>query len=365
VSGELTFFVAAAIVYVAECCVWCDPDATVFAGWRRGAWRVRRAAFVPLGDRGGFWIAPILPPFHSQVRCDPWPLALGREGVDVAGQTLLYDEIAGAHVDGRSIVFTKAIRVQTASARTAGHLLEVVRRIATLDPDRRIGVIRGVLRSAFNSVQARKALKQFQDAVSRLRLASHVLFWYVFALAPIVVWQFGLASTWIVLLAGLAALTCVTVASFVLAHRRLNPDRRQDRLSQALMLAIAPIAAIRAVDRLAWFAFADYHPLAVAAVLADRGTFVHAARRDRFDAARLARQFEGSASASWYKWTLEEIDGCLDRYLAREETLEAPRADDGSSRSYCPRCGDQYVADKGRCAGCEDVELIPFAAKDS
>ena len=359
-SGELILFLVVAMMYVAECCAWCDLDTTVFSGWRRGTWRVRRNAFVPLGDRGGFWIAPLLPPFHTQIRCAPWPLALGRDGVYAAGQTLSYEEIADARVDGRLLVLTGSLKVRAASPRIATHLLEVIRRLSRLDPDGRMAPIRALLRSAFNSAQAKKTLNQFQAAVCRLRFVSHLLFWYVFAAVPIVLWQFGLARTWVVLLSGLAALTVACIACFVRAHRRLNPDCRWDRLTQALTLAIAPIGAMRAMDRLAWLALADYHPLAVAGILADRRTFVAAARRDRFDTARLARQSEGSLPASWHKWTLEEIDRCMDRYFTGTEGLDAPAPDDVASRWYCPRCGDQYVAVEGGCAGCENVELIPL-----
>ena len=357
--GELILFVVVAAMYVAECCVWCDLDSMVLAGWRRGAWRVRRNAFVPLGDRGGFWIAPLLPPFQTQIRCAPWPLALGRDGVEVAGQTLSYEEVADAQVDGRLLVLTGSLKVRAASPRTATHLVDVIQRLSRLNPEGRVEVIRSLVRSAFNSAKAGKTLNQFQTAVYRLRFASHLLFWYMFVGVPLVMWQFGLARTWMFLLSGLAVLTGACIASFIRAHRRLNPDCRWDRLTQAVTLAIAPIGAMRAIDRLAWFALVDYHPLAVTAILADRGTFVAAARRDRFDAARLARQSEGTVSASWHKWTLEEIDSCLDRYLTRPERLEAPVPDDVSLRSYCPRCGDQYVAVEGACAGC-DVELIPL-----
>jgi hypothetical protein len=161
----------------------------------------------------------------------------------------------------------------------------------------------------------------------------------------VIVLQLGLAFTWRALLLVLIALTAPVVVTFYRAHRTLYPDDREDRVTRAVTMALAPVGAVRGLDAIAWDVVTGFDPLAVTAVACDRPTFVREARRARFDAKRA-----GDAS-------LHSIERLIDRMNVREEVLR-PVSEDPATQSYCPRCGNQYVARSGSCADCDEVSLV-------
>jgi hypothetical protein len=329
--------------YVWECVAWCRHDTTVLTGWR--AWRFRRGPALPLGDRGGLITGRLLPPFETAIGISAWPFVLREESLEFEGQSLPYDALKPGSA-GRVLILDGRRRLRLHSARAAAQLANLIRRVAASPATNRSTIISDAACAARDVSVIESRLAALVTSGRPLRITASLLGGFLIVVLPVIVLQMGLAFTWRALLLVLIALTAPVVVTFCRAHRTLYPDDREDRVTRAVTMALAPVGAVRGLDAIAWDVVTGFDPLAVTAVACDRPTFVREARRARFDAKRA-----GDAS-------LQSIERLIDRMNVREEVLRPPVSEDPSTQSYCPRCGNQYVAPSGSCADCEEVRLV-------
>jgi hypothetical protein len=199
---------------------------------------------------------------------------------------------------------------------------------------------------------------RFHAESRALRLLCNALFLWFFALLPWVGHREGLTSRWVELLLSLVLLVGAIVVRFLLAHRRLHPDRAAERRRLILPLALAPLEAVRAVDHLGKRLHASRHPVAVALALAPAET---------------ARAFAGRALlAALHPLPPQPRDEALAAAISAAlagngidvaALLREPTPDSAASVAWCPRCRAQYERAASSCGDCPGVALVAFAAQ--
>lgn len=203
---------------------------------------------------------------------------------------------------------------------------------------------------------ARARVAALREATAPLRAAESALFVALFGGAPAIFFT-SLSERWPAIAAFAAAAWLATVLLYVRARRRgFRAGGTPPAPGSVTMLAMWPLAAMRASDVLGRHLLADLAPLA-AATLLPRERFRDAARREL---AELRFAVEPRDA-----WLDERRRRALARFLAAEkvdvEALFAPPApDDPAVRAYCPRCRAQYVTARERCASCDGIRVLPL-----
>jgi hypothetical protein len=238
------------------------------------------------------------------------------------------------------------------SEHSAARLAALLNKLQPATPSERRSLLDKELLSMLAVGPVRKRLRHFSQCTGPLDALCFSLFLFLFVVAPVYVYVFGLFRAWPGLLMALILFAIAILRTFRNAHRRLYPNQSRD-LQHVLTITLSPLAAIRATDPLATELLADFHPMAVAYVLLPREQFLPFAekelRRIKFLTrdAILEKYITGFLSA--HKFDLQSL-------------LKPPTPDDARSRTYCPACLTQYVVEEGACQECSGVHLQKFPA---
>jgi hypothetical protein len=165
----------------------------------------------------------------------------------------------------------------------ARHLRDELRTLSAAEPQRRAEAITTLISSAFDKEVIRRLLDEPRRQNRPLRRAANALLWFLFVVAPGVLWEIGVVMAWIPLGVVLVALLAVTVLLFHCAHLALYPEAEEERHHQFLILLLYPPAAIRACDALSRPQFERSHPLALASVVCPAPRFRSYARQTLLD----------------------------------------------------------------------------------
>src|SRR5262249_34562369 len=126
----------------------------------------------------------------------------------------------------------------------------------------------------------------------------------------------------------------------------------------------------RASDLLGRRLLESYHPLAVTAVFCSPAEHNRLARQVLLDL-QYPLPPEGPSNEArvltalaWFRGLLrEETEKVLARAgLDRTELLQPPAPIEPANRTYCPRCGAQFILTEGTCAECGGRPLQAFSS---
>ncbi len=170
---------------------------------------------------------------------------------------------------------------------------------------------------------------------------------------------------WVLL--GLVGLHFAAVIAAWRAMRRLRPVAAHKRGMNLFTALLMPPQAMRLRALVGEGFFPAQHPLAMLLTFGSKS----AQREAAFSALSDLRWPIGGAEdsplareiAAWFREALRaEIEPRLRAAgLAPEELLAAPKPDNPASCTYCPRCGDQFVAGRQACP--HGVELKALAPR--
>ena len=154
----------------------------------------------------------------------------------------------------------------------------------------------------------------------------------------------------------------IATVKFARAHRRLFPDALEERIQHTTMMALFPLATIRAVDVLSRPLLEKFHPLAVGLHLLGRDAFEQLAQRQL----RRVRLWKSEAPTEDQPY-FRQLEDAVVRFLrtakvAVEKSLVTPPASDPNCRSFCPRCGSQFTFATGPCKDCGTIQVQPLAS---
>ena len=137
------------------------------------------------------------------------------------------------------------------------------------------------------------------------------------------------------------------------------------------MLFLSPASAMRSPESLLRHGLAAFHPLAIAAALCTRprcaalaGPMLLALEHPK--PGELPGEPEACRIDAWFRKKLRKrLDALLRRLEIDPMELLRPAPPLGDSRSYCPRCRNQYVLAAGTCPDCGGLPLVAYAGEDA
>jgi hypothetical protein len=382
-----TLYLIFAIVYLTQCVAWVPLDARVFSRswlgrWQAGApelelaaWKVKAVFSHPLPFLSGLLVQPGAPPIvTAEVIVDAnWNDPAPRAGHELPGVVEFPPpgkiENKGNHVLASGCVFYRA-----SSAELARHVTSLLRAIAKLPADQRAHAIEKDLRRQFDVRLIEERLSAYAKSAFWVQALANTLFLLLFAVAPAYVVIGAIDPAWWSLLVVTLLVIAANTWSFRRAYRALYPEDGEGRWTETLTVALSPFAAIRAADTLFRHLLAVHDPLAVACVVLRRPVFerfaARALREIRFPlrpTAAESAQPQALRAALWFRHTRDRI---VESFLRKqvddvEAFLAPPAANSAGSRSFCPRCRNQFRLESGECTDCAGVALVPCASERS
>jgi hypothetical protein len=132
------------------------------------------------------------------------------------------------------------------------------------------------------------------------------------------------------------------------------------------MHLLSPAAAMRAAEVLIRDGLVEFHPLAVAAAISTKDRLAALARPALLDLEHprpdeLPEEPAAARIDEWFrKKLLKRLVALLRRAEVDPDDLRRPPEPLGDSRSYCPRCRNQYVMSEGTCTDCGGLPLASY-----
>lgn len=367
-----------ALIYLADCVAWVRRGAVAFralAGRRFVA--ALPSPFTGSAKAGLTWTNP-LPPLGTLFVAESWPVALSSDGITrVPGLELdpraprvhewrakRWEDVRDVRAIEKELWLDGRVFAVADTARTARELATLVETLRTTPRERRAKLVERALAARCDVAAARERVERFFAATARVRVATNALFVFLAVLAPATLWRFGIILTWPYLLGGLVLGVATVGWLFVRAHRELFPNERGARRRGALLIALSPPEAVRAVDSLARSVCAGFDPLTLATLL-DEAPRRELARRILIDtrhplpppvsvepfAAECEREFRALVRTARER-ALRELG------LDATTLLAPPAPDSPDARSYCQRCEIDRPEPSGACSDC-GAELAP------
>ena len=159
----------------------------------------------------------------------------------------------------------------------------------------------------------------------------------------------------------------LTVWDYAACRKRLLGEKFSARFRHVGMLLLSPASAMRSAEVLLRDGLAAFHPLAVAAALCTKDRFAALARPMMLALEHpMPGEVPGDPAAcridAWFrKKLLKRLNSLLRRLEIDPAELLRPAEPLSDSRSYCPRCHNQFVLAEGTCPDCGGLALVGYA----
>jgi hypothetical protein len=380
-------FVVLVVIYGCECTCWLRRGSVAFRTWTGRRWRVAHPGEVLGNQRGGLVFAHPLPPLGTLLTGNQYPLSLSPDAVLAyvapsinpgwrpaqTEEVVPFDGIRSVEAGARAVRVNGQVLLKAASPGLAAQLARDLRRLSALAPAERAGAIAEILNASLDTKAIEQRWQEFRKQTAKVRLVTNVLFGYLFALAPMVIWQLGFRLCWLGLLLGLLALTITTAILFHRAHKLFYPAAEDERFTHFLTILLSPATTIRAQDVLSRPLFEAFHPLALAKVFCPEQEFRALAqsvvREIRFPGLPVCPREEPLAQAA-ERHARAALQQAVEGFLAQggvrpDELAQPPTPNDETCRSYCPRCLAQFTTSEGSCADCGGLARVSFATRSA
>jgi hypothetical protein len=359
-----------AVIYLWECLLWLPAEAVAFTS----AFGSLKLALHPTFLRRIDSHAAILSifPWSRSIVASQWPVPVSRDGLCLltgskAGTFIPFGELKTVEADQRYLRINRT-RTRCASVEVVLHFTNLLTTLRELPIDERDAALDEAVQSSCSPAGVVSRIEQVDRSVSALRLASLLLFIWVFIHGPILYYttesQTGTLTRY---LAVFGLFWLVGVALFAIAQRRLLNSPTTEQFSRMATLCVSPAGVMRAANIITSDAFSQFTPAAVAAAVMPATAFrsfisqrlrqlTHPSASDFPDA---SPEFK-SARSSFNARQLTALSVMLkEQGIDIDELLCAP-APDFDARTWCPRCLNQYTLESGDCPECLDVPLQKF-----
>jgi hypothetical protein len=373
------------LVYLWECTHWVRRGSVTWVRFWGKRWRAFHPGGVVGNQHGGAVPSQPLPPLGGITVARQFPLSLSPEGVLAyvaysvnpqgrpaqSGRWWRWDAIQKVEADFKKVRVNGEVFLSLGSPTYAQYVAAQLEMLRKLPQAQRAEAVRSLCQKQFDTNELQKQWEQFTRLARPLRGLGNVLFFYLFALIPAVVWYFGIVLTWLWLGIGLLALTFSTATIFKRRHATLFPAADDDRFTQFLIILLSPASAVRAQDILSRPVLEAFHPLAAAQVLGGEVALRELAARMWREVNHPARPVcpggdaQATAAEEFARGLFREelVNFFRRQKLNESEFSRAPEPADANCRSYCPRCEAQFTKSGGECADCGGIPLMAFAAE--
>jgi hypothetical protein len=371
-----------AAIYLFECAVWIGRSGVAFdRSWGKD-WRFRHPGTILGNPHGALFLANPLPPLGSVFLSYPWPITLSPHGIvsltasaiNPGGQPpqtlryVTYEEARQITAQGKKVFINDSLFVKASSAPVARNLAAWLRELRALPENKRSSAIKQKAMDSLDTESVRKRWNDFQASGQRLRGLGNLLFWSLFAAAPLLLWRFGFKQAGLAVAGGLLVQTCTLGWHFWRTYGALFPGQTDERFVPFLTMLLAPPTAIRAHDLLGRHLLESFHPLAVAQVLCRPAEFERLATRALLDL-HYPLQLEAwkaaprvAAALDWFRQVLQQgSEKLLHRAgLEPSKLLQPPARTERANQTFCPRCRAQFIVAQGTCEECGGRSLQPL-----
>jgi hypothetical protein len=378
---ELLFLVIA-LLYAWECACWIRLGSIAFVTWLGSRWRITHPGTLLGNQRGGFILAPPLPPLGTVLVGHQFPLSLSSRAVLAyvtiavnpagrpaqSGTLVHFDEIQNLEAAGKKLRINGRTFFAASSVTFARHLAGLLEMLRKLTPEKRSAAIEEIFFASLDTKTIEKRWDQFCRQSGRVKLLANAVFVYLFMFAPWLIWKTGLLRCWLSLLIGLLALTASTAISFHRVHKSFYPAAEDDRFMHFLITLLSPVTTIRARDVLSRPLMETFHPVAIAKVFCAEPHFRDLARAVLLDLRHPTRSpwpLADPMPQTVEKESRALLLKAMERFLKQHgidprDLVRPPAPNDETCHSYCPRCEAQFTGSEGTCADCGGVPLEAF-----
>lgn len=379
-SDVYTLALVLCAFYLHDCSLWLERDTVAFFARWTSRWRPALPHPVLSGAIKGLLLSFRLPPLAPVYLCYPWraflspthlcptmpPSDTEHSATPQARQALQYEDLQSVTVSEGTVSVNGRPFVRCQERHLATVLADLLKRLIPLPAPARQEAITATLAATLDSDRLRSDLHTLANATFFLHILCNTLFLYLFVLSPALLAFFSLSLLWPIMLTALGMLVLTIAVEFHAIHTRLWPADTGDRRSALTRICFYPPIAIRANDFLAHRACAQYHPLAVAALLCDTPAYERFARQTvrqlHYPLVTDAPDPTVRATETWFRGA-QAASMC--RVLAArgrdlKEYLQPPPHTGASSLAYCPRCEAEYTVLSGTCSDCPGIALLPY-----
>lgn len=369
-------------IYLTECIVWVRRGGIGFNRLWAKAWRVWHPGAVLANTRGGVFLSNPLPPFGNVLLCYQPALSLSPDAAlsftaacinpnwrpPQTGRLVKWSEIQTVAFEGKTVLVNGALFAKAPSITEARRWAQLLHRIKSTPEKQRESAIREAMGGSLDSARIRKRWEEYAGQSVLLRRLAIVLFIYLFALAPLLLWKYGFRHAGAGVAAGLLAQTLTIGWLFRRAHQRLFPDGAEERFTPFLTMLLAPPSAIRAPDTLGRHLLEEFHPLAVVQALAPPEAFKKLARHVLLDLQFPVLPAAPSADEAAVRaedWSRARMRELVWKFVERagvnpEDLVKPPAPAESVNKAFCPRCGSQFVDSAAACRECGGRPLALF-----
>jgi hypothetical protein len=329
-------------------------------GW--GAYRARR---------GGMMLAGLWPTSRALRTYDP-PLLVTPKGIRVRRSLapLVRQEDTefeasfgegGIERDGAKVLWGGRVLLKTPSETAAEGVARMLRTLAETDEAGRLPALRRLLLASADLDRLRERKSIHEASLKRPSGLATALFVLTFGLVPALLLA-GPDTAGALLLSATLAVVVVHVATALSTRKALRLCENLSASSIFASITLFPPDAMHAPLALGKDLYADFHPLAVAAVFLAAADFETLARRERHRVEVGLEAARGTDVEGAWKLKLELVDA-----IARAAKVDvarvrsAPERTDSFAATYCPLCFTEYRAGFETCSDC-DTPVRAFPA---
>jgi len=317
--------------------------------------------------------------------CESWPIRVSAEGVCVpegisnspARGTLChfaFDDIADAIVAvEKEIRVNGRVIAKCASEQQAGRLVSMLKEVAAASAAERGRIIGEHLDRWIDNAATADRFAVLKALSDPLRTSGCTLFSLAFIVGPALYYSpcySPWTPTWpivVLYFVLLLSIWMITVWDYATCRKRLLGENFSARFRHTGMLLLSPASAMRSPETLLRNGLAEFHPLAVAAALCTNDRFASLAR-PMILALEYPMPSEVPSEATacridaWFrKKLLKRLHALLHRMEINADELLQPAQPLADSRSYCPRCHNQFVMAEGTCPDCGGLALVAYS----
>tara|TARA_R110002072_G_scaffold271038_2_gene430965 strand:- start:85242 stop:86408 length:1167 start_codon:yes stop_codon:yes gene_type:complete len=369
-SDTELILIVIAVIYLWECLVWLPAEAVAFTTAFGSLKLASHPTFLQRIDSHAAVLSIF--PWSRSIVASEWPVPVSRDGLCIltgakAGTFIPFGDLKTVEADQRYLRINRT-RTKCASLEAARRFANLLTTLRELHIDKRDAVLDEAMQSSFSSEGVVSRIEQVDRSVSALRLASLLLFIWVFIQGPILYYTTeSQTGALIRYLAVSGFFWLVGVVLFAIAQRRLLNSPATEQFSRVATLCVSPAGVMRAANIITSDAFSEFTPAAVAAAVMPATDFrsyigqrlrqlTHPSASDFPDTSPEFRSTRTSFDARQLK-TLSVI--LKEQGIEIDELLRAP-VPDFDARTWCPRCLTQYTLESGDCPECLDVPLQKF-----
>lgn len=383
-SDVQALFIFLFLFYLLECFRWISKHTIAFISpWGR-RWQVKFSTSLFGNDHGGLLFMNPLPPLGSVFLSHLSPVSISPTGVCAynlqslpgtgrpiqSGKFFLFDEITDVSTQGAHLLLNNTKFVKCATAEQAKSISDLIKAAIRLYQAEREVLIRSFIDKQFNKDEASAIFNSAVSYTKTLKIVCSIFFVFLFIIVPILVNIYGLRMLIFPIVVCIGLFAVQISIMFYSAHKVLYPDLKQERIKEVVKMILWPPMSIRAADLLNANLVSKFNPIIVAHLLSgfDTEQFIRMFILDlRYP---LRHDLSDQLPIEITTWYVIQQLSCSLEYVNKTENLNqfvlfTPPPNDGSSISYCPRCGCQVNTSSGECPDCPGVELHAYPKSET